>query len=146
MDGAKPKILEGLRLLVWWHYAIRKGLVGDKATCSECMERCSVQDRQMAGCGYLPKPGPELLPYVRPWSGLGYAGDAPTQCPGYTTNLPEVQEVARAHLHWSKGALVPWLQGKDASEALLSGIEILELESHKFQNWLTDEASKKTGQ
>lgn len=107
------------------------------------MERNTVINRQLAGCGYLPPPDKDLLPVVRAWNGLGYSGPDPTVCPGYSTNLPEVQEIARAHTHWSKGALMAWLRGQRASEALLIGIEIIEAEVGRFEAFLADEIKRK---
>ncbi len=106
------------------------------------MEKRDVQSRQLDGCGYLPPPEKNLLPFVRPWQGLGYSGPEPTVCPGYSTNLPETQEIARAHMHWGKGALSQFLQGRPPSESMLIGIEILESELHKFEDWILREASK----
>lgn len=83
--------------------------------------------------------------HVRPWAGLGYSGPDPTICPGYTTNLPETQEIARAHMHWKNGALTAWLQGKAASEALLIGIEHVEAQVNAFEAWSMEEASKSKG-
>lgn len=85
------------------------------------------------GCGFeLPIDG------ARPWSPVsldaGHRGEY-TLCPGYTTKLPEVIEVTRARLHWSKGSL-PVFCGKDEpTESLVLGIEILEGAANEVQSW-----------
>lgn len=63
---------------------------------------------------------------VRPWSGLGYRGDMPTVCPGYSTSLPEVIEIARARAHWAKGQLEAFCGGEPPTNDLMMGIEILD--------------------
>ncbi len=94
--------------------------------CETCMQSQSLQARQMHGCPWAPIAPERLAPYVQPWNGLGYAGDKPTACPGYTTNLPEVVEVARARLHWSKGQITAFCGGEQPTDALMIGVEILE--------------------
>lgn len=82
------------------------------------------------GCGYEPAfegatPWqPPMPPFVR----LGYKHEAPKICAAYTTRLPEVQEVARAHMHWEKGALQLFCGGEIPGETLLALIEILDSE------------------
>jgi hypothetical protein len=46
-------------------------------------------------------------------------------CPGYTTELPDVVDVARAYLHWDKGQLGIATGDVDLPAALLDGIELL---------------------
>lgn len=69
---------------------------------------------------------------------------APSVCPGYTTSLPEVIEIARGRLHWSKGSLGQFCRGQ-ASDAMLVGIEILEGASNACQAWCIDNPQKKGG-
>jgi hypothetical protein len=87
--------------------------------------------RSYMGCGWLPS-----NPKARPWSFPHPAKDAPeaTLCPGYTTSLPVVREVASARLHWSKGALQGWCGG-DPHEGLLIGIEVLEQSANAVASW-----------
>ncbi len=136
--------MEGLRLLPWWQDAIRRELLGAKAKCVTCMESLSEEQRQLAGCGYAPQPPERLRVFVEPWAGLGYTGPKPTVCPGYSTNLPEVIETARARLHWSKGELLSFTRGTP-SEALTTGIEFLEHAANEAHLWSITPRSKGGG-
>lgn len=71
----------------------------------------------------------------------GYADEVPSACPGYTTKLPEVAEINRARLHWSKGALREFCGGKP-SELLLRGIEILEGSANEANCWRPPDGDK----
>jgi hypothetical protein len=137
-------VIEGLRLMPWWHEAARRDLLGPKSNCRECRSRLSAESRQMAGCPYEPPVPPDLAPIVRPWAGLGYAGDMPSVCPGYSTTLPEAIEIARGRMHWSKGELGQFCGGQ-ASEAMIIGIEIAEAAGNEFQAWRTTPSSKGGG-
>ncbi len=109
------------------------------------MQKTSILDRQLMGCGFLPPLDGPRRQFVKPWTGPGYKGPEPTVCPGYTTNLPEVQEIARARFHWTKNALAVWLNGQEVSPDLLTGIEIVDEQVIKFESWKLDEASKNRG-
>lgn len=76
----------------------------------------------MIGCGLLP---PTTL--VRPpkWRHRFDDGADATVCPGFSTSLPDVVEVARLYLHWDKGNLSAMLPRKRINEALRRGIETL---------------------
>ncbi len=83
---------------------------------------------------------------VSPWHGLGYKGDKPTTCPGYTCNLPETIEIARARLHWSKNAhALESFCGGPVSAGMLLGMEILEGASNELSNWQMTPSSKGGG-
>lgn len=62
---------------------------------------------------------------ARAWQHAGDTSAAPKVCPGYTTKLPEVVEIARARMHAKNGMARDFLGGP-ASENVLRGIEILE--------------------
>jgi hypothetical protein len=94
----------------------------------------SKQTRQLAGCGYeVPIPG------AVPWSPASLApkwNKTVTVCPGYTTKLPEVQEVCRARLHWEKNARAfeSFCEG-DPTEQMLAAVEILESAVNEVTAW-----------
>lgn len=99
------------------------------------MQQVPLQNRQLAGCAYAPAPARELVPLVVPWSGLGYKGEAPTVCPGYSTSLPVVIEAARARLSWSKGSLEAFCGGEPPTDALIAAIEICEGAIGEVLDW-----------
>lgn len=60
----------------------------------------------------------------QPW---GHSGCDPVSiCPGFTTALPQVVEVFRAHHHWTNGELKSF--ANRPSEVLLAAVEILDRE------------------
>lgn len=83
--------------------------------------------RQMIGCGFEPAFA-GATPWQPPITKLGYRHPRPTVCAGFTTRLPEVLEVARAHTHWSKGSLHALIGKDEPNEILVAGIEILNVE------------------
>lgn len=106
------------------------------------MEKLTTEQRQLVGCGYLPVPD-KLRAFVDRSAPLG-CNVEPTVCPGYSTNLPETIEIARARLHWSKGSLRDFC-GERPDESLLMGIEILEGASNECQAWCMENPVKKGG-
>lgn len=105
------------------------------------MELNSEENRQLAGCGFLPPPRDALLPFVESWQGLGYSGSKQTVCPGYTTSLPETIEIARGRLHWSKGSLTEFC-GSKPTEAMMLGVEIVEGAINECQSWCMNNREK----
>jgi hypothetical protein len=124
-------VIEGLRLLHWWHEAIQRNAIGERSKCETCMEKLSEDQRQLVGCGYLPPIDEARQPFVMRRGPLGYVDDV-TVCPGYSVNLPEVAEISRARLHWSKGSLRTFCTVNDA---LNEGIEILECAIGEVTDW-----------
>jgi hypothetical protein len=99
--------------------------------------------RQLLGCGFAPLPAGHLLKFVRAPRPAGYEGDDPTVCPGYTTSLPEVIEIARARFHWKNGGpaaigITDWV-----NHPLAIGIEILEGAANESERWSFDNPVKK---
>lgn len=96
--------------------------------------------REFHGCGYLP-PLPDGAVRLTVWRHPGDTDSpSPTTCVGYTTKLPEVREAARAHLHWTKGALLA--VDKDPHENLISAIEILHHTHNAVDAWELDPKNK----
>ena len=125
-----PFVLEGLRLLPAWQYAISKGRQS-YANCTECKAGATTQIRQSWRCPYLTPSPPDLERYTHapcpdgaspppdheqgtPW---------PTVCPGYSTSLPETIEVARAWGWAERGDLRAFTQ-EQPTEALVDAIEL----------------------
>jgi len=96
---------------------------------------------------------PDAGPFIRVPSPPGYSGrlrvvdgtptDDPTVCPGYLTSLPEVIEVARGRLHWSKAGPAAIGVADWQHDPLAIGIEILEGAVNECQAWCFDNPEKK---
>ena len=83
------------------------------------------------------------MPWSPPIAQTGYKHRLPTVCAGFTTNLPQVVEVSRAHVHRSKGSLQAFC-GKDTpTEQIVAAIEILECEGARARTYTL--TSKKEG-
>jgi hypothetical protein len=92
--------------------------------------------RQMMGCGYLPPPDESRRRHLSIWQGgtlPNYKGPKTTVCPGYSTSLPEVIEVARAHRHWSKGNYQ--VADREPRDAMVGALEIFDGALAEFQAW-----------
>lgn len=113
--------------------------------CERCMNELTTERRYVLGCGYLPPAPPQLAPFVRPWQGLGYNGPRPTTCPGYTTQLPVVIELVRAHRHWAKGQLEAFCGTRAVPEAVLLGVEQFESAVGDFEAWRLTPSSRGGG-
>jgi hypothetical protein len=74
-----------------------------------------------------------LTVWQPPCGSAGYRGKPLTVCAGYTCNLPEVGEVAKAAAHWGKGnaAILP------QNEQLLDAILVLNASRSQAEAWAT---------
>lgn len=108
------------------------------------MKTNNLQTRQQLGCGWDP-PLVNIKP--TPWTpqnlSAEWKGDVDV-CPGYTTKLPEVIEIARAHLYFSKGDLGAFCD-ESPSDRLREGVEILEGASNECQAWAMNNPAPKAG-
>lgn len=107
------------------------------------MASYNMATRQGWACGYELAPGAGIP--VAAWSGLGYKGEPPTVCPGFTTTLPETVEAARAWRWWSKGQLADFVDGAQVSEELKLAIEIFDGAIGNFERWRMTPTSKGGG-
>jgi hypothetical protein len=131
---------------VWWSEAIRRDLIGAQRKCEMCMQETTQDQRQLLGCGYLPPPSESRRRYLRIWDGgslPNYKGPKTTVCPGYSTSLPEVIEVARAHRHWSKGNYQ--VADREPADPFVSSLEIFDASVNAFQAWLATPSDKGGG-
>lgn len=131
-------MIEGCRLWPWVGIEARKNDEAAFMDCETCMERNNRQTRQHLTCGYEPRLDDEYRGWFPPDGKIGFRQNAktvrlPTVCPGYTTKLPQVIEIARAHRHWKNGQL--GMFAPDVSEALLFGIEIIDSEINAAQSF-----------
>jgi hypothetical protein len=107
------------------------------ADCEKCMQTQSKTSRQFWGCAYE-APVEGAVMWEPPSSKHGFRQNEkleplPTVCPGYSTSLPEVLEIRRAHRHWSNGSLTAF--AKEPSEGLLIGIEVYDAEINSVQHY-----------
>ncbi len=112
------------------------------------MQNLNEEQRQFAGCGFLPSLPDSKRHFLSIWNGGSLpnykgprVGTDLTVCPGFSTGLPGTIEFARARLHWSKGQ--PIVHDIDSATAI--GIEILEGASNEFQSWTMTPESKGGG-
>lgn len=128
-------MISGLRLWAWVRSQAPKG-DSPIVDCENCLNTQDRQTRQGLRCAYEAP-----VEWGRAWeppSGkAGFRTNAKLPlvdiCPGYTTSLPVVNEVARAHRHWSKGSLGAF--AKEPTEALLMGIEVFDSEVNNCQSY-----------
>lgn len=110
--------------------------------CSKCMQAYPLHIRQGWACGHAPPAPPGVV--VEAWSGLGYKGDPPKTCPGYTTTLPEVIEIARAWRWWDKGQLAQFFDEPPTDEIRL-GVELFDGAVKALERWCTTPVDKGGG-
>lgn len=101
------------------------------------------ETRQLWRCPFEAPAPARLASFVRPPIPEGYKAE-PTVCPGYSTSLPEVIEIARGWLHWSKGGLRDFT-GTQPTEATLHGIEIFDGAANECQSYWSTPRSKGGG-
>ena len=95
-------------------------------TCHNCpYDRA---DRAEMSCGLLPA-AERSGEFVAPdeW------GMAVSVCPGYSTSLPQVEEVSRAHWWMEQGYLAERYEGEALTPQLMDAIEIYALEASKVR-------------
>lgn len=108
------------------------------------MHRTPEHMRQEMGCGYLP---PLVAGVVVIWDNPARdpSGDtAPTTCPGYTANLPEVRETSYARLHWKNSQLAEWARGPVVDHQL-DAITVLDASAQHLEAWLMTPKDKGGG-
>ncbi len=99
--------------------------------CSACMKKYGADVRRELGCGFEhDRKGRSFV-----WNHEGNPGEPPTMCPGYTTKLPMVREVAASYIHWEKGTLEQRFRGHELPEPLLDALEILHGNVSEVQSW-----------
>ena len=131
-------MIEGLLLAPWFQDAARRNpaSVGSRTNCEKCMQGTSRIARQGMGCGFEPPPPStvSVMPWQPPQSSKGFRHARPTVCAGYTTNLPEVNQTAKALAHAEHGALNAFCGGEPTPE-MLDAILILKAASSDVQVW-----------
>jgi hypothetical protein len=139
-------LIAGLLVLPWMHEALRRLSPYERKNhyltdCGKCKKMQTRQTRQVLGCGYEP-----AIADPRPWSRANLDADwqgKETLCPGYTTSLPEVIEIARARVHWKEGGGLRDFCNEPITEQMRLGVEILEGASNECQGWAMKNPEKK---
>jgi len=86
------------------------------------------------GCGWEPS----VEGATTWWPRDALDDDPPDTCIGYLIRLPELQEAARAMIHWERGTLRERFGGLEPTGALLDVLETIhrsanELEAHTLR-------------
>lgn len=126
-------MIEGLRVLPYWQQMLSETPQDARRDCGTCMKRHDVQIRKRMGCGHEPRlPGRigmwAPMPIVEEWNAQDPAlrdPDPVMHCPGYTTRLPEVQEVALCYPQYRARYLAEFL-AETPSPEILYGCAVLE--------------------
>jgi hypothetical protein len=101
------------------------------------MRTTNAQTRQSLRCAFEPR-----IDDSRAWDIEGYDGPAPKTCPSYTTDLPEVSEVAEARFYLHKGSLQLLVNG-ELHDGLRDGIAILEGAENDALVWAAENPVKR---
>lgn len=120
-------------------------------TCGECRfgnEKTGTrpvpeETRQSYRCPYAPIAPERLRPFVRVIVPPAYSGEELTECPGYTSALPEVVEAFRAWRHWEKADVRAFTGGAWPTRALTLGIEAADAAVSAHHRWCADNPAKK---
>jgi hypothetical protein len=108
------------------------------------MQKIPADQRRLMACGYEP-PVEGARAWTHPGQEPRFEGDPiATVCPGYTTKLPAVIDVAIARLHWQNGELAGYARG-EPSEQLMSSIAAYDASSNEMQRWLLTPKSEGGG-
>jgi hypothetical protein len=99
--------------------------------CKVCHEQVEEPLRRAMGCGWITVPDEERTSV---WRHPSDEDDAPTTCAGYTTQLPDVVEIASAYQHWKNGALREAC-GRELSYSLVDGLVLLDSALSTWQAW-----------
>lgn len=106
--------------------------------------------RVAMGCAYESVPivtndVGEIVPPQAIWKHAGDDTAGTTICSGFTANLPDVIDIARAHRHWSKGELGTVTGGNDGLPgALVDGLEILDDAVSRYSAWKMKQGGEKS--
>lgn len=104
--------------------------------CTRCKATTPKLQRQHLACGYEPPlEDASPVPWGPPRGDVGYSGDTPTVCAGYTTKLPEVREASLARVHWNTGNIGAVFGGDPPGEDILNAIVILESAHNQVERW-----------
>lgn len=107
------------------------------------METTSKIARQGWACGYEPPAPPTVvvMPWQPPQGRDGYQHGRVNVCVGYTTNLPEVDEAAKALALAKHGALEAFCGGTPTPE-MLDAILVLEGAYSDVRVWCLKQSQK----
>lgn len=112
--------------------------------CDRCEQSEPERRRVQMGCGWLPREDRPADEHPRAaWPFGPERSETCDTCPGYTTQLPDVIDIARRVFpHWQKGQAAIRFAGNDLPPAVVDGIEVLSASVERFSAWRTEQASK----
>jgi hypothetical protein len=130
-------VIEGLLHLPWLKEMASRDEKLPVADCDKCKSMTPKTQRQYLGCGYEPPlRGVRLTMWNPPSGAAGFKGVGATVCAGYTTSLPEVQEVALDRIHWEHGSLRDACDGDLPTEETRAAVVILEGQYNAVRRWI----------
>jgi len=119
--------------------AVHKKLNRAKFQCETCTKKYGYNHRRFMRCGYVP-----VADWRKAGADAGYLAGCPIRepdtCPGYTTKLAEVAEVATAWAWWEKGQLG---MRADVPNALAELVSLFNGEIVSARSYYLDETKKK---
>lgn len=106
--------------------------------CTSCEKHTDKALRREMGCGWLPRAeNPAAV-----WSGQTGALENRT-CPGYTTELPDVIDVARVYWWADKGSIRDRLGG-EPPEAIINGVDVLRCAIGDVEHYRIEKAKERS--
>jgi hypothetical protein len=100
------------------------------------MQMFTLAERQGIGCGLAP-----AVERPFPWMHPGYKGPPPEHCIGYTRQLPEVIEVAKANFFAEKGNLAAFT-GPSMHSHLQELVIVMSSEVSQMNSWRMENPKK----
>ena len=129
-------MIEGLTALPWVHEKRDQPHQETALQCDYCMDNLPTAVRASMNCGHLPASEHGGTP-ERFAAGLEL-----TVCAGYTTGLPDVEDIARQFSHWENGAM-DHVCPRGVPKPLLDGLVILKSASEARAAYRMREALEK---
>jgi hypothetical protein len=108
------------------------------------MEAFSESQRRHLRCGFVRR---DRWAPVQQFRGIPGVRDAPELCPGYSTQLPRVVEVARLWGWEQRGSieLNVRTRGWRLSDSVLDMVDVFAAEQSECERWSFEQARKKAG-
>ena len=141
-------MIEGVRLLPFLFAASRLNPKAPRPyDCKICMDSYPEKQRRSFRCGWIAdRDWVPVEKLVRRPVGGGHPN--PGTCPGYTTQLPQVHEAARAWGWWDKGhSLGEFYEcdAKDVPQHIRDLVELYHQSRASSEAWFYEEKDRRSG-